>query len=285
MATGRRGLHGARLIALCLTLAGGAQAAAWAADAKPKVLPDPFPGAARAYLLTIDDVPRWGHAVDQPHQPASLTKLLTALVLLEDRRLLAAQIKVTPAAATTKPTRIGLRAGDSLSGAQALAALLVHSANDACVALVAHAAPDRNRFIARMNDRAAALGMRASRFVDPCGYDAPGQHATATDLLRLARAAHADPLIARLVALPAVEFSSRAGHRYRLTNTNLLVGRLEGVLGMKTGYTSEARRCLIVLAERDKHKVWLVMLGSENRWWGAHRMINEAFDAASFATH
>jgi D-alanyl-D-alanine carboxypeptidase (penicillin-binding protein 5/6) len=179
---------------------------------------------------------------------------------------------------------MGLRAGDALQGAQALAAMLVHSANDACLALVAHASADQRHFIARMNARALALGMHSSHFSDPCGYDAPGQYSTAVDLLRLARAAHADPLVARLVAQPSVEFRSRAGHAYHLSNTNLLLGRLEGVVGMKTGYTQKARRCLIALTERGGRRVWLVMLGSEPRWWQAHQIIDAAFDAASFTT-
>lgn len=266
-------------LAAASLLAARAFAATALAAAPP--LPDPYPDAARAYLLAVDDAPRWAHAADRPLPPASLAKLLTALVLLEDRRVLDELVEVTPAAAATEPTRAGLQAGDALSGAQALAAMLVHSANDACVALVAHVAPERARFLARMNARAAALGMQASHFADPCGYDAPGQQASARDLLRLARAAQAEPLIARLAAQAEVSFRTRSGRGYRLANTNQLLGRLDGVVGLKTGYTRAARQCLIALAERDGHRVWLVMLGGERRWWRAHRMINDAFDAAT----
>lgn len=282
MSTRRRGLPAAAQLVIGCVVAGGVHAAV--AASMPASLPDPFPGVAGSYLVAIDNVPRWGRGVHKPRLPASLTKLLTALVLLEDRGILTEEVTVTPAAAATEPTRMGLRAGDALQGAQALAAMLVHSANDACVALVAHVSADQRRFVARMNARARALGMRSSQFSDPCGYDAPGQYSTAVDLLRLARAAQADPLIARLVAQPSVEFRSRAGRAYHLGNTNLLLGRLEGVVGMKTGYTQKARRCLIALAERDGRRVWLVLLGSEQRWWQAHQIIDAAFDAASFTT-
>jgi D-alanyl-D-alanine carboxypeptidase (penicillin-binding protein 5/6) len=268
--------------ALLLLALGCAVPGSAPADALP-TLPDPFPNAARAYLLAVDAAPRWAHAAEQPLPPASLVKLLTALVLLEDPRLLTQLVPVSAAAAATEPTRAGLRAGDALTGEQALAAMLVHSANDACVALVAYAAPDRASFVRRLNARAAALGMHASHFVDACGYDFPGQYATASDLLRLARAAWAEPLIARYAAQPSVELRTRSGRRYRLANTNQLLGRLPGAVGLKTGYTRAARQCLIALAERGGRQVWLVMLGSEQRWWLAHRMISDAFDAADLA--
>ena len=281
MAARRRNTRAALLL-VAAGLAGATGAPGAATPARPApALTDPYPGAARAYLVAIGDTPRWTHAARQPLPPASLVKLLTALVLLEDRRFLTEPVAVTAAAAATEPTRAGLRAGDVLTGEQALAAMLVHSANDACMALVAHAAPDIASFVARLNARAAALGMRASRFVDPCGYDAPGQYATASDLLRLARAAHGEGLIARYAAQPMLEFRTRAGRRYRLANTNQLLGRLDGAIGLKTGYTGAARQCLIALAERDGRQVWLVMLGGEQRWWLAHRMINDAFDVAA----
>jgi D-alanyl-D-alanine carboxypeptidase (penicillin-binding protein 5/6) len=252
-----------------------------AAPPRAPVLPNPYPGAARAYLLAINDEPRWAHAASRRLPPASLIKLLTALVLLEDRALPGRTVPVTQAAAATAPTRAGLRAGDALRGADALAAMLVHSANDACRALVAQAAPSAAAFAARLNARAAALGMRDSHFVDPCGYDADGQYSTASDLLRLARAAAAQPLIARYAAQQRLEFRTRGGRRYTLANTNQLLGRLPGAVGLKTGYTANARQCLIALAERDGRRVWLVMLGGDRRWWLAHRMISNAFDDAA----
>jgi D-alanyl-D-alanine carboxypeptidase (penicillin-binding protein 5/6) len=252
-----------------------------AAPQRTAALPDPYPAAARAYLLAIGSEPRWAHAASLRLPPASLAKLLTALVLLEDRSFLARAVPVTRAAAATAPTRAGLRAGDELRGEDALAAMLVHSANDACLALVAQASPSKAAFAARMNARAAALGMRDSHFVDPCGYDADGQYSTASDLLRLAHAAHVEPLIGHYAAQTQVSFTTRAGRRYSLPNTNQLLGRLPGVVGLKTGYTAHARQCLIAVADRDGHRVWLVMLGGEQRWWIAHRMISNAFDVAA----
>ncbi len=272
-------------VAALLLAAAGQAAPGSATPPRAPALPDPYPGAARAYLLAIDGEPRWARAASQRLPPASLVKLLTALLLLEDRTLPARMVPVTPSAAATPRTRAGLRAGDALSGEDALAAMLVHSANDACRALVAQAAPSPTVFVARLNARAAELGMRDSHFVDPCGYDADGQYSTAADLLRLARAAAAQPLIMRYAARQRLEFRTRDGHRYRLANTNQLLGRLPGAVGLKTGYTAKARQCLIALAERDGRRVWLVMLGGEQRWWLAHRMISNAFDDAAIESY
>ena len=89
--------------------------------------------------------------------------------------------------------------------------MLVASANDACRAVAEHAAGSAAAFVARMNGRAAEMGLSGTRFVDPCGHDAKGQHATARDLWRLTRAALGNAEFRRLVALPSVRVATRDG--------------------------------------------------------------------------
>ncbi|HEY6641426.1 hypothetical protein [Povalibacter sp.] len=238
---------------------------------------DPYPDTARSYVLVLDGKPLWQREPALALQPASLTKLLTALVVLESDWDPDRWLTVSATAAATPPTRLGLRAGEQVTAGAALAAMLIRSANDACRALVESAAPDVDALRVRMKTRAAALGMKASTFIDPCGFDAPGQRSTVIDLLKLAQAAHAVPLIAALVATPQAELVTRAGRRIRFANTNHLLGRLDGTVGLKTGYTSQAGQCLIAYTRRDGHDVWLVMLGGTQRWWQAHGMINDAF--------
>ena len=132
-----------------------------------------------------------------------------------------------------------------------------------------------------MNERAQQLGMTESHFVHPCGYDAEGQYSTVNDLLRLARAAHADPRIAHIVAEEHATFTTVAGRTLSFNNTNQLLGRLDGVVGLKTGYTAQAGHCLIAVAEQAGHRVWLVLLDSHRRWTTAHRMIDAAFATAA----
>lgn len=239
---------------------------------------DPYPQSARSYLLELDGEVLWQRDATLALQPASLSKLLTALVVLDAGWDADRWIAISADIAATPPARLGLRAGEEITAGAALAAMLIRSANDACRALVT---PGTSKFLERMNARAAQLGMKHSHFGDPCGFDAPGQYSTATDLLKLARAAHAHPLIARLTATPRAELQTRAGRTIHFTNTNQLLGRLAGAEGMKTGYTAQAGQCVIAYVRRPGHDVWLVMLGGTQRWWLAHGMIDDAFDVAA----
>jgi D-alanyl-D-alanine carboxypeptidase (penicillin-binding protein 5/6) len=219
------------------------------------------------------------HAAALELPPASLTKLLTALVVLDSDWNADRWLPVSRAAAAIPPTRLGLREGEEVTAGAALAAMLIRSANDACRVLVDSESSSVPAFAARMNAKAKQLGMTSSWFVDPCGFDAAGQHSTVTDLLKLAQAARKQPLIANLTALPQAKLVTRGRRAISFTNTNQLIGRLEGAAGMKTGYTSQAGQCLIAYARRADHEVWLVMLGGSERWWQAHGMIEEAFHA------
>jgi len=242
---------------------------------------DPYRSSAAAYAIVVDGDLLWGHNLDAHREPASLTKLLTALVLLDSNWQPDAVLTVSRDAAHTTPVRVGLHTGDRVRAEDALTAMLMHSANDACMVLVEHAAGTLATFAARMNARAAQLGMHDSHFVHPCGYDAVGQYSTVHDLLRLAKAAHADPRIARIVEQRRASITTEAGRRLTFNSTNHLLGHMPGVVGLKTGYTAQAGRCLIALAERSGHRVWVVLLDSRTRWWVAPRMLASGFAAAS----
>lgn len=241
---------------------------------------DPYHRSASAYAAVLDGELLWGSNVDVRRAPASLTKLLTALVVLDSDWQPDAMLSVSHDAAHTKRPRVGLRTGESIRADEALTAMLMHSANDACLVLAEHAAGSIEAFAARMNARAAELGMQDSHFVHPCGFDADGQYSTVTDLLRLARAAHANPRIAQIAAQEQATISTASGRQLAFKNTNQLLGRLDGVVGLKTGYTQHAGHCLIAVAEQSGHRVWLVLLDSPRRWWTAHRIITDAFATA-----
>jgi D-alanyl-D-alanine carboxypeptidase (penicillin-binding protein 5/6) len=233
-----------------------------------------------AYAAVVDGEMVWGRNMDVHRAPASLTKLLTALVLLDSNWQPDAVLTVSHAAAHITHPRVGLHTGDTVTAGDALVAMLMHSANDACLVLVEHAAPNLAAFAERMNARAEQLGMHDSHFVHPCGFDEDGQYSTVNDLLRLGRAAHAQPLIARIVAQQSAEIETGKGRSLSFHNTNQLLGHLDGVMGLKTGYTAQAGHCLIAVAEQSGHRVWLVLLDSQQRWSSAHRIIVDAFAAA-----
>jgi D-alanyl-D-alanine carboxypeptidase (penicillin-binding protein 5/6) len=267
--------------ALAALLAAGGPAAAHPERRREAPEPrDRFPGAAAAYLLAIGDRELWARAADAPRPPASLTKLMTALVLLDEGWSPAAEVVVSARAAREGGTRAGLRAGERVAAGDLLAAALVASANDACVALAEHAAGSEAAFVARMNARAAALGLAATHFDNACGHDGPTHRASARDLLRLARAALARPEVRRLAALPRATVTTRAGRAITLQTTNALLGRVEGATGLKSGFTPGAGKCLVAVAERAGVEVVLVLLDAQDRWWAGAGLLEAAFREA-----
>lgn len=241
---------------------------------------DLFPRAAAGYIVAINGKARWARAPDSPRAPASLTKVLTALVLLERDWRPHAEIVVSARAAKASGARLGLRAGERVYAIELLEAMLVASANDACLALAEAAAGSAPKFVARMNARAAALGMVASHFEDPCGFDQPRQVTTPNDLLRLTETALAQPVFSQAIAQARGEVHTLGGRKLTYATSNLLLGRLDGALGVKTGHTSNAGRCLIGLATRGTTQVIVVLLDAPDRWWTAAVLIEEAFRAA-----
>jgi serine-type D-Ala-D-Ala carboxypeptidase (penicillin-binding protein 5/6) len=268
-----RRLHGLLAVLLLGTIPG-----AWA---NPRLdSHDPFPQAAVAYATVIDGEMVWGRNVDVAHAPASLTKLLTALVVLNSGWDPNAWLTTSHDAAHTTHPRAGLHTGDRVRAEDALQAMLMHSANDACLVLAENAAGSIEAFSRRMNSMAAQLGMGHSHFVHPCGFDEDGQYSTVTDLLRLAKSAHADPRIAHIVRQREAEIAVESGRKLSFHNTNQLLGHMEGVMGLKTGYTAQAGRCLIAVAERSGHRIWLVLLDSQRRWTNASLILKDAFSIA-----
>jgi len=238
---------------------------------------DPFPGAlAASYLVERDGRALWGRRPDAPLPPASLTKIMTAFLLLEGGWDPGAWVKVGPAAARETGTRLGLRAGEEIRAGDALAATLVASANDACLALAEQAAGSAEAFVGRMNRRAAELGLAATRFANPCGHDAPGHVSSARDLAALTRAALERPAFRWLVAVERAEIRTRGGRRLQAVTNNALLGRLDGARGVKSGFTPQAGKCVVALARRGDVEVLLVLLGAPDRWWTAAGIMEKA---------
>ena len=275
-----RGIKRTSIAAASVVLVSFAVCAASATGADRSLPVDRYPGAAAAYGVVVDGQLAWGRAIDEPRPPASLAKLLTAIVLLDGNWSPQLTIVVSKSAAAMPAVRLGLHEGEALAASDALLAMLVRSANDACAALVEHAAGTFPAFAKLMNERAQMLGMNASHFVNPCGLDAPGQFSTVRDLLRLAQAAYEHPQIAAAVAQRSASVATTAGRLLHFDNGNLLLGQMDGVIGMKSGFTTAAGRCLIALARRGTHQVWLVMLDAPQRWSVASGILFEAFDLA-----
>jgi D-alanyl-D-alanine carboxypeptidase (penicillin-binding protein 5/6) len=209
---------------------------------------------------------------------ASLTKIMTALLVLERARL---RELVTVSEAAAAPdgnlgrSELGLEPGERISVGDLLHALLLQSANDAAIALAEHASGSVDRFVHLMNARARSLGMRATEFRSPSGLDDRGT-STALDLVRLTRAAYRDPRFARIVAQRFYEIPAPGGGVRRIQNRNVLLWLYPGAVGVKTGYTRAAGFCVVAAAERDGLRLVAVVLGAST----------EAFsDAAALLDH
>lgn len=252
----------------------------WAGTGKAEALADPFPAAAGAYLVSVDGTPRWAHKPDQALPPASLTKLMTALLVLEHGQLQQV-VRVSAAAARESGSRLGLRPGEKMRVAELLAATVLHSANDACHALAEQVAASEPDFVVLMNRRARALGLHDTHFTNACGHDHPEHRSSARDLATLAEFVLRRPEFARLVSqVEIVLYDASAKRRYAIANSNELVGRYPGAIGVKTGYTRQAGKCLIALAVRGERRVMLVLLNAPDRWWTATAMLDRAFAEA-----
>lgn len=258
-------------LAVACLAAGGAASNASAVE-------DPYPWIAGAYLVKRDGVVLWAGQPEARLAPASLAKMMTALIAL-DRGRLQEPVTVARGVLQETGTRIGLKPGERFSAGDLLAATVVRSANDACRALADHIAG--KAFVLKMNERAAALGMANTHFADPCGHDREGQYSSAADLVRLAEEVMRYDEYLRLARIERISFKTLDGSRsFTLRNTNALLGRYPGAIGLKTGYTDGAGNCLVALAERDGVRVLAVLLNAPNRWWNAVGLLDRAFAAA-----
>ncbi|MBI3222786.1 MAG: D-alanyl-D-alanine carboxypeptidase [Nitrosomonadales bacterium] len=245
---------------------------------------DEFPRVAAAYLLKVGDTVLWKKAEHKHLPPASLTKIMTALLVLESADL-QTRVVVHADASAESGSRLGLKPGEQLRVADLLAAMLIVSANDACHALADQLAGSEARFVELMNRRASEWGLQDTRFVNACGHDADGHYSSAHDLALLTERALQNEVFAAIVAQRRLEIVLADGsRRFRLENHNALIGRLRGAAGVKSGYTQHAGKCLIALVERGGVRVLLVMLNAPNRWWDADAMLNRAFEQNAHAS-
>lgn len=239
--------------------------------------PDPFPKVAAAYVVQANGHLLWERQAQRRLPPASLTKLMTVLLVLDDYQP-RAEVQISHLAAKETGTRLGVRQGQRFHVEDLLAAALLNSDNDACHALADHVAGSQERFVHKMNQRAQQLGMHNTHFANACGHDAENHYSSAHDLALLARALLKKPLVVELASRPAAQFSSLDGKaRFQVENKNALIGRYPGALGLKTGYTPGAGKCLIAYARRGGDEVLLVMLNAADRWWDAVDILDMAF--------
>ncbi len=244
------------------------------------VAPEPPEISAEAWIL-YDDT--YGQVLaenqaDQRRSIASTTKILTAMVVLENSRP-DEPVTITNQAASIGESEIGLVGGENpWRVEELLAALMLRSANDAAVALAQHVGGSVSGFSEMMNRRTAELGLTNSNFTNPHGLDEPEHYSTARDLLTISRAAMENPYFTHIISIRSFSLPPTPDGTPRLiVNRNDLLATYPGTLGIKTGYTGQALQTLSAVAERQGRRIYAVVLGSNQHFEDVARLFDYAF--------
>ncbi len=197
---------------------------------------------------------------------ASTTKIMTALIALEQERL-DDYFTVSTAAVHVEGSSMGLLEGDSVSLRALAYGMLLPSGNDAANAAAMRIAGSLPDFADLMNARAEEIGLDDTHFVTPSGLNDPNHYSTAYDMALLAREALKNPLFAEICSQSkaVVQYGNPPYNRW-MQNHNRLLRSYEGTVGVKTGYTTAAGRCLVSCAERDGIKLIAVTLNCPDDW-------------------
>ena len=234
----------------------------------------PVPKAISAILVDGDT----GRVLfeKKPHEKrliASITKLMTALVVIEAFPDLTQKVTVKKEWTGVEGSSMYLSAGESLMVETLLYGLLLQSGNDAAVALAGACAGDTERFVEWMNLRAESLGMYDTHFSNPNGLNDEEHYSTAYDMSLLALECLKHPRLMEIMSTRSVTLEGRS-----FTNHNKLLWRYEGCIGMKTGYTQKAGRTLVSAAERNGQKLICVTLHDPDDWEDHTALLDYGFN-------
>jgi D-alanyl-D-alanine carboxypeptidase len=222
----------------------------------------------------------YGKDETEPLPPASLTKIVTALVVAERATNLNAVVEDVDVSAktlvrTTDSSVMGIEPGMRFTVRDLLYGLLLPSGNDAAVQFAEYISGGIGPFVALVNDKAAAIGMTDTHFVNPHGLDAPGHFSTALDMARAGRAFLANPLLAQIAATPSYETPGAV--RIVMSNGNKLLAAYPGMFGVKIGYTTNAKQTYVAAARRGGRELVLSLFGSTDRYADAQALLDWAF--------
>ena len=202
---------------------------------------------------------------------ASTTKIMTALIVCEQCNVLD-RMRIPKEAVGIEGSSIYLREGEVLTVQELLYGMMLHSGNDAAVALAIYCGGTVEGFAGLMNDKARQLGLTGTHFENPNGLDSPGHYSTARDLAVLAAYAMGNPIFAQTVSTKTVKIGQRS-----LRNHNKLLWRVEGTDGVKTGFTKAAGRILVSSATRDGRRLICVTLNDGNDWQDHATLLEDGF--------
>lgn len=208
---------------------------------------------------------------------ASTTKIMTALVALEHGNK-EETITISSTAAGTEGSSMYLEAGETMTLKELLYGLMLSSGNDAAVAIAEHYGGN-DAFVAMMNQKAAELGANHTRFANPNGLPDDSHYSSAEDMARMTAYALSNPDFAEIVATKTYRIEG-AGKSYPrvLSNHNKLLRMYEGCIGVKTGFTKAAGRCLVSAAQRNGMTLICVTLNATDDWNDHQSLYNHCFE-------
>ena len=227
---------------------------------------------------------------NEPLAPASVTKIMTMLLIMEavdsGSISMTDQVTASETAAAKGGSQIYLKAGETMSVSDMLKSIAVSSANDCACAMAEHIAGSEEAFVARMNQRAQELGMKNTHFVNCTGLDdspeAASQKTTAYDIALMSRELLKNH--PKIKEFTTIWMDTVRNGTFGLSNTNKLIRFYQGATGLKTGFTSSAGYCLSATAQRDGMELIAVVMGadtSQNRNAACKQLLDYGF--ANFA--
>jgi len=225
---------------------------------------------------------------DKKLPPASMTKIMTLLLALEDLEAgkvgLKDKVICSENAWKMGGSQIYLEPGEEMTFEDMLIAIAVGSANDACVAVAEHLNGTHQNFVERMNQKAKMIGLKNTNFINAYGLPAEGHYTTARDMGTMALYAMSVPKILEYTSIK--EYNLRQGE-FKLFNTNKLLWWYEGADGFKTGWTNEAKYCLTSTAKRDGLRLIAVVMASPKKhgnFRDSMQLFNYGFAKYTFKT-
>ena len=204
---------------------------------------------------------------------ASTTKIMTALIVSEQCNVLD-RMRIPKEAVGIEGSSMYLQEGEVLTIQDLLYGLMLHSGNDAAVALAIYCGGTVEGFVSLMNDKAHRLGLKDTHFENPNGLDSPGHYSTAKDMAVLTAYAMNNPIFAQTVSTKNIVVGKRT-----LRNHNKLLWSLEGAEGVKTGFTKAAGRILVSSAQRQGRRLIAVTMNAPNDWTDHKELLDNGFSA------
>lgn len=220
----------------------------------------------------------WARAEDDQTAMASITKVMTAVIALENGNL-DDVVTISPKAASVGESSAGLVAGQQVTMRDLIAGLLIHSGNDASMAIAEAVAGDEESFVKMMNEKAEQMGLENTHYQNPHGLDADNHYTSASDISVIARYAMQDPTFREIVGMESCTLNL-SGQEKELITTNALLATWDDCIGVKTGFTNKAGQCLVAAAERDGVELYAVVLDSTDevqRFIDAYKLLDWGF--------